>query len=656
LLDFNESRSDGRYEFGNVPLLFGVNNLRLVFYGPQGQVRQEVRQIRIGPGQVSPSEHRYRLSVNQHNRNLFELDDEDTKVSDDHAKARVFGEYETGINRNISVAGRFASLPHEGKRHTYLGGAVRAGMGNVYGGVDVTGDLMGGWAAKAAAQTSVLGATLIGEHDRFVNFISEQTESDEDPLRRSTSLRLEGIARPWYLPHVPFSFKNTHDVTRSGDSSTSLENRLSTSIGRATYTNSLTWTYDKTDDSEERDLSGNFLIGGRVWDLHLRGRLNYDVVPTKELANANVSADWWINTDYNASFDVDMDLTEGGVTTFTTGVNTRFKHFSLGSEFTYDTGNDYSARITMSFSLAKDPQDGVRVRSGSLANSGLVSAKVYQDNNFNKTFDEGDTPLKAVGFKGGRYPAQGQTNDDGVAFVSGLPTDQKTDFSVDLATLEDPFSVADPDGVSVVLRPGVPMMLEFPVVSTGEVDGIVYRGQGEWATPVSDAVVQLVNAKGVLVKESKSAFDGFYLISYVRPGRYTLRVDPEQVARLGLRPPAPREIEIEANGTIVSAQDFVFREGGEGTRGETSFRVRLADFASRIDADRGWAKIAETLPESLSGSTSEVVTATPRDGGGKVFSLHAVGLPSRDAATKLCTTIRKSLGDLWCNPMMIEVR
>ncbi len=44
LLDFQLSQEDGRYEFLDVQLLFGRNELRLVFYGPQGQIREETKE------------------------------------------------------------------------------------------------------------------------------------------------------------------------------------------------------------------------------------------------------------------------------------------------------------------------------------------------------------------------------------------------------------------------------------------------------------------------------------------------------------------------------------------------------------------------------------------------------------------------------------
>ena len=52
LLGFQASRPDGLYEFLNVPLYYGWNDFRLVFYGPQGQRREEVSRFDVSESQT----------------------------------------------------------------------------------------------------------------------------------------------------------------------------------------------------------------------------------------------------------------------------------------------------------------------------------------------------------------------------------------------------------------------------------------------------------------------------------------------------------------------------------------------------------------------------------------------------------------------------
>ena len=72
----------------------------------------------------------------------------------------------------------------------------------------------------------------------------------------------------------------------------------------------------------------------------------------------------------------------------------------------------------------------------------------------------------------------------------------------------------------------MPGHVEFAVISAGEIDGVVYRQKGDWSDPASEVIIQLVDDKGDVVKEVKSQYDGFYLVEFIKPGIYTLRMIP----------------------------------------------------------------------------------------------------------------------------------
>ena len=65
---------DGRYEFTQVPLEFGLNVPRLVFYGPHGERREEVRQINAGQERLAPGEFEFGVSAVQQDENLIPID------------------------------------------------------------------------------------------------------------------------------------------------------------------------------------------------------------------------------------------------------------------------------------------------------------------------------------------------------------------------------------------------------------------------------------------------------------------------------------------------------------------------------------------------------------------------------------------------------
>ena len=51
---------DGQYDFNDIPILFGRNYFRLVFYGPQGQVREQEEVFELGQALTQKGKHYYR--------------------------------------------------------------------------------------------------------------------------------------------------------------------------------------------------------------------------------------------------------------------------------------------------------------------------------------------------------------------------------------------------------------------------------------------------------------------------------------------------------------------------------------------------------------------------------------------------------------------
>ena len=653
LLDFRVSRADSRYLFEDVPLLFGVNVLRLVFYGPQGQNREEVRQIRVGPDQIKPGQHSYRISANQQDRQLLLGDVDVVGNKDLQGQGRLIAEYMGGITKNFSVAANFSHIPFADGHRRYLGVSGRTAIGNIFGRVDVVRDLDTGWAGKLAAQTSIAGVTVIAEHNQlFSEFVSEQFNNTAALVKSTSNLRFDGVIRLPFLPHVPFSLNGDHEKRRSGDQLTRVTNRLSTAVGRANISNTLNWIISESNENETSTISGSFLTSGRVGEVNLRGLLAYAVTPLSAFTNSALTADWRISEQYNASLGYNADLRDEGITTINAGVNARFEVANLGFVVDYSDNKEFSGRLTMSFSLGRDPRSGnPTLRSARLAEWGAVSARVFLDNNQNNVFDKGDMPIKGARFRSNGTELRTQTGEDGTAYITGLATYQPLDIGISDGSLENPFWIPQPEGVTVTLRPGVTATLDFPVTTTGEIDGTVYRQKGKWAGEVSDVEIQLVDLNGRIVKQVKSQFDGFYLFDYILPGEYVVRVDPDQMQRLDLQAPPERDVKIEGDGSVINGLDFVIN----GARTTGKLRLRLTSFLTEEAARKAWVFIVEALPETSKRLVSEI-EGEQRPDGSTVFGLHVGPFETRAATIELCKKVRQIKGSTWCNPIRIETR
>ncbi len=95
LLAFQQSRADGQYNFDDVPLLYGMNYFKLIFYGPFGERRQEEHRFMLGQSLTPPGQFNYRLYYNEDSDN----------------KGHSLADFDLGLNRQASLNFGIASLP-----------------------------------------------------------------------------------------------------------------------------------------------------------------------------------------------------------------------------------------------------------------------------------------------------------------------------------------------------------------------------------------------------------------------------------------------------------------------------------------------------------------------------------------------------------------
>jgi hypothetical protein len=99
LLGYVSESLDGRYEF-EVPLVYGNNDLEVVLYGPQGQIRHETQSIPVGFASVAPGKLEYWTGVIQRNRDLVTFGQPPTGFGFERG-------WQYGAERNMaSIAGR----------------------------------------------------------------------------------------------------------------------------------------------------------------------------------------------------------------------------------------------------------------------------------------------------------------------------------------------------------------------------------------------------------------------------------------------------------------------------------------------------------------------------------------------------------------------
>lgn len=560
LVDFRSSRADGRYEFDDVPLLFGLNVLTLKFFGPQGQYREDTRRVLVGQGQVEPGEFNYSFSVTEQDEYLIPVDNDTATANPDlQGDARVIAETEYGVNRYFSVAAGASSIALPDTRHNYGSLGMRIGWRNLYSRLDLVGDSEGGGAARIGAQLSMpLNLSLLAEHTELRDFISEEFPDDLDPTVRVSKLGVNGVIPVASLFRVPFNITGEHETSESGATETELTNRISTAFGRLSLSNWLRWRRTNDAIGDITTSEGSLLIGGHLFRTALRGELQYGIEPDSGLTRAILTGERHFSSDTTGRLSAQRTFSGEEITTLSAALSHRFDIAALGLNGSWSDNGAASAFLSLSFAFGREPRSGDwSMYPGSVADNGTVSARVFLDNDLDGKYGPDDTPIEGATFDTGRGLIRETTNEDGVLLLTGLPAWREIDVTIPPAGLEDPYWVPKTDGFTVTTRPGKAAIVDFPVIVTGEVDGIVYARQGGTTLEVADVRMELVDGQGKIVAQTRSAFDGFFLFEKVIPGRYNVRVSPAQLQRLGLVTTGTKTVDILGEGTIAGGLQFI---------------------------------------------------------------------------------------------------
>ncbi len=562
LLGHQQVGADGRYLFENVALYYGANNFILKFYGPQGEVRQEEKQIMVGGDMIKPGELQYELSASQKDESLFGVDE--PAYSNGKGSGRLLARYEYGLTPRLSLQGGVLSQHEDDSRHTYLHAGARGTVAQSY----LAGDLVfdsndGGYAAQILGQKKAGPLDLRLRQQFFQDFAGTGAANGSNALQSRTTLSAFGrIQDGLFLEDIPFSLNVTNSKRKSGSENSATAN-IATRIKNTTLNTSIDW-YDREKNSQEADVTGSASLTSEFKDLRLRGSVDYELHPEQQLTSARISAIRKITDGLSAELAVsrEMGREDKDLTSVRLGANVNNGKWSLSPSVGYNSDDTFSAALLFNASLGSEPRTGKTVFSSARhSDQGAVSARVFHDKNNNRVFDDGDEPIENAKVAAVQSFRHAVTDQNGIAFIRGLAKNQATDVVLDTTTLEDPSWEASLPGQSIVPRAGHVEQVDIPVTATGEIDGTLsLRRLDGTVRELSHAPLQLVDRNNQVVSETRSEYDGFYLFEKVPPGEYHVRLELEFEKTLRSKGTAPVPVTISGEGNVVSGTDLAFAE------------------------------------------------------------------------------------------------
>ena len=557
LLDLKKAGDDGRYEFIDVELFGGLNIMKLVFYGPFGEKREEIRRYVTGEDSLKEGESYYNFSLMQNDKDLISVgsdgENDDVNVGD----PMLMAEYEYGIKRGMSLFGGVSSVPlKDNKQHNYITTGLSSSFSNILGRMSISNDITdGGSALDFNAQVIFDNINVNLNHEHYFDYLSDYTESLNNPLEMESKVSMSGQFSLESFGSASGSVSASRKSYQNGLTETTIENRLSAFMQGYNISNNL--SYIMASGYGDDVFKGNMLLNYTSRKFSLRSDISYSIFPKSDIDNIMLTGDYSVRQDFRLRGGVSHSLINNS-TTYSMNLNRLMENYRLGLNSVYDDSGEVTVGLSISLGIGYDPKtSNFKTFANNISNSGIVSANIFIDNDGDGVFGDGDSPMENAKVRANNAALRSLSDKNGALFSAGLTVDTPTSIWLDKSSLDDPYLIPVNEGVEIIPHAGSVIELDFPLVATGEIDGTVFRVLGDESKAASNVQMELVNRlTGKVVSEVRTEYDGFYLFEFVRPGEYIIQVSPEQIARLGFKAPKKHEVTLGYGSEIISNIEF----------------------------------------------------------------------------------------------------
>ena len=561
VLDYRPSNPQENYAFVDIPLVYGLNELKLIFYGPQGERRIETHVSNVGRNMIEPGNWCYQVTATDASRTSLQSQATTSSAPFMTLKSTF------GLSKWLTTSSYMASAIIGNDRQTFVGAGFSSYLKMMQVDLQMDQNLATKqWARQAGISTCIDPLTLSSLLQDYDS--GWQTTTGAVAYLRKWDTRLDGIH--------PFPFF-TNSRLSMGFSQTEYSKQLISRVVQLTSLNqtvginhSHTIMFGRTKDGTvtSDSLTGISYFSMMRKKLSFRAQIGYELSPEKVISNLGISSELHLPKEWMLVGGISYDL-QSNALTLSTALNRTSGAVALGITGNYTAGGAWNAGLQLSTNLSREPKNGQWKTDGSMSSQQAgVSAQAYLDLNRNRRWDSGETALQNVGFFVNQQSHPTLTDSKGIAFLQGLAPNVPTDISISPSSLKELLWVAADKGLRVVPRPGYPIPVQFAVWVTGEISGTVYRKINDLKNPASGIIIEAIDNMGKVIAKGRSEYDGVYTLSALSTGGYIVRASPEQVGKLGTTSPS-KEVNIPTEGAYIDTVDLVLEEPSVEFKGTT---------------------------------------------------------------------------------------
>lgn len=512
LIGFRQTGIGGQYLFSNIPVSYGLNVFKLVFYGPYGEIQTQEREYYSGTSPVKTGKFGYIVNAYQKNRYLFEQNEPSFSPST-KGTLDMTGYY--GLTDTLTLIGGTSRSPdaitEEERDYFSLGSqAVLSGASLQYNA------LYGSSNQKIGHHTDLQGNIYIGDifarYDYYGELYTPISYYNERYLKDIAETRLTGYIPfgnlPYYVSYLQGHYLNNNDKLQE------VHTRLSPNFMRY-YNISIENTWYK-DPAQKYDDVG-LLFQAQYGDLGFHSQIKYRIDPSTYLNSLNQQVDyrWSKYTYFQANWDHDCRSNYSSnhdLDTFSISAGRLFSFGGLTVRLSADTDRNAGVFLTYNISLGKVPDQSrfFTNAQNKMSKRSTIHARVT---------DEADNPIPGakVSVSGLQDPVI--ADEKGEVVFSDIEPYAKTIMKVDPESVEDLALVPSEEEKKLVLRPGTVLPIQLRYVHQGGIEG--------WIKAPDTAQkyrIDITNDKGEIVQTKYPQEDGSFIFDELTFGNYHLLI------------------------------------------------------------------------------------------------------------------------------------
>ncbi|HET6400327.1 MAG TPA: hypothetical protein VFH95_02920 [Candidatus Kapabacteria bacterium] len=537
LVNYTKADQTGYYKFV-IPLSYGATSIKLKFYGPYGEVRTQVEDLRIPYTFLPPGHLEYTLTGG---------------TSDSHpGLANSVGQLDmkVGVSTAMTVGGgmRFLGSP------SLAGGAgISAGGANYtpYGtaSVRITGDLLlGGEYYDGSGYRGTLnftgpaGLSLEAEYDK--------------PLSSASTSSLLGtsiVTNPFYI----------QDQRKLALSSPLLFNigslrMTATDLPTNTDTGNLTLSPEMLIDAFGTSINlsadGNFMRNGLSLTPmgHVTGQAGLSLMlfsgivcrpdfnldySSRSVSSLQVGLTKSIGNWMNLSLMAARSFAPGGGNTFLLSLQSILPEMQVGLSSGSGTAQPLTSSATVQGSLSYDALTGFFGSNRPEVRRGGIEVVPFIDKNGDGKWDDGEPLVPKFGFE--RSPGQVISSDSGILRITDLEPYNHYFVQTSTANLDNISLMPKFSSFEVTPPANGFARIEIPLASAGQLEGYVMETKNGKQDALGGARMIVRHWEpGIDTSELSFSQDllsysnGEYYYMGIMPGKYRIAVDPKQLALL----------------------------------------------------------------------------------------------------------------------------